>query len=136
MLDRKSLELSLRERLAAIVQIHEHDDGVLMLETPFCFPDGDRYSIYLVESPNGEIRLSDYGHTLMHISYEYDVDALYDGSRGVLREQIVRECALEENDGEFSVSVSADDIADVLFTFAQALTRIYDLTFLSRNGTT
>ena len=35
-------------------------------------------------------KLSDRGHTLMHVSYEHDVDSFYEGARASLREQIVR----------------------------------------------
>ena len=50
-----------------------------MLESPFTFPDGDHYPIYLSETPGGAVKLSDRGHTLMHVSYEHDVDSLYRG---------------------------------------------------------
>ena len=103
-----------------------------MLESPFAFPDGDHFPIYLTESPAGGIVLSDRGHTLMHISYEHSVDTFYDGTRGALREQIVQENEIEEKDGVFMVEARPDNLAETLFRFGQALTKIYDLTFLSR----
>ena len=88
-LDQSLLEKTLCERLCANVRIHRRDDGVLMLDTPFTFPDGDHYPIYLSETSTGGVILSDRGHTLMCISYEHDVDAYFDGTRAMLREQIV-----------------------------------------------
>ncbi len=134
-LDPERLEKSLCERLCANVRIHRREDGALMLDTPFTFPDGDHYPIYLSETPAGGIGLSDRGHTLMHISYEQDVDAYYDGARAALREQIVCETGIEENEGVFSIEAPPDRIADSLFRFGQAMTKIYDLTFLSRERT-
>ena len=134
-LDRERLEQLLCERLCANVGVHRRDDGVLMLDSPFTFPDGDRYPVYLAETATGGVRLSDRGHTLMHIGYEHDVDAFYDGARASLREQIVRECGIEEEAGVFSMDASPDRVADALFRFGQALTKIYDLTFLSRERT-
>ncbi len=131
-LDRERLERLLCERLCANVGVHRREDGALMLETPFAFPDGDRYPVYLSETATGGVRLSDRGHTLMHIGYEHDVDTFYDGARAVLREQIVRECGIEEDDGVFSMETSPERLADALFGFGQALTKIHDLTFLSR----
>ena len=131
-LDRALLEKTLCERLCANVRVHKRDDGVLMLDTPFTFPDGDHYPVYLSETPAGGVMLSDRGHTLMHISYEHDVDTFYDGARAALREQIVRESGIEENDGTFTIETAPDRVADALFGFGQALTKIYDLTFLSR----
>ena len=131
-LDKALLERTLCERLCARVRVHMRDDGVLMLDTPFTFPDGDHYPIYLSEAGTGNVVLSDRGHTLMHIGYEHDVDTFYDGARATLREQIVRESGIQEDNGTFSVEARPDRLADTLFRFAQALTKIYDLTFLSR----
>lgn len=131
-LDRALLEKTLCERLCANVTIHKRDDGTLMLDTPFTFPDGDHYPVYLSETRTGGVVLSDRGHTLMHISYEHDVEALFTGTRAVLREQVVREAGIEEQDGVFSVEVAPEHIADALFNFGQALTKVYDLTMLSR----
>jgi len=103
-----------------------------MLDTPFTFPDGDHFPIYLSETQAGSVVLSDRGHTLMHMSYEHDVDTFYDGARAALREQIVRDGSIKEHDGIFTAETPPDQIADTLFRFGQALTKIYDLTFLSR----
>ena len=134
-LDQSLLEKTLCERLCANVRIHKRDDGVLMLDTPFTFPDGDHYPIYLSETSTGGVILSDCGHTMMRISYEHDVDVYFDGTRAMLREQIVREAGIEENEGVFSIESPPDRIADSLFRFGQAMTKIYDLTFLSRERT-
>ena len=131
-LDTTLLERTLCDRLCTRVRIHERDDGVLMLEAPFTFPDGDHFPIYLSETRAGSVVLSDRGHTLMHMSYEHDVDAFYDGARAALREQIVRDSSIEEDDGVFTVETPPNEIADTIFRFGQALTKIYDLTFLSR----
>ena len=131
-LDRERLTNLLCERLCANVRVHERPDGVLMLESPFTFPDGDHYPIYLSDTLTGGVQLSDRGHTLMHVSYEHDVDVFYEGARASLREQIVRDGGIEERDGIFSVEAPPDQLADTLFRFGQTLTKIYDLTFLSR----
>ena len=71
----------------------------------------------------------------MHCSYENRVDSLYEGTRAVLREQIVRESRIDECEGVFSVEIPPENLAKSLFRFGQALTKIYDLTFLSRQRT-
>lgn len=132
-LDIERLKSQLCERLCTDVGIHERSDGVLMLDTPFTFPDGDQYPIYVSFTPAGGIRLSDRGHTMMHISYDHDIDVFSDGVRATLREQIVRESGIEEEGGVFSVETRPDELAESLFRFGQTLTKIYDLTFLSRD---
>ena len=132
-LDHAQLERLLCERLCADVRVHRRHDDVLMLESPFTFPDGDHYPIYLSETPGGGVKLSDRGHTLMHVSYEHDVDSFYEGARASLREQIVRESGIDEEEGIFSMEAPPDHVAAALFRFGQALTKIHDLTFLSRD---
>lgn len=69
---------------------------------------------------------------MMHISYENDVDMLYEGQRSILREKIVKEAGIDEEKGVFSIETTPDNVASSLFTLGQALSRIYDLTFLNK----
>ena len=115
------------ERLCREVSIDRRPDGALMLRTPFRFPDGDGFPFHLSEAPSGGLRLSDRGHTLMHISYDRDVDAFMD-THGVRLERIVTESGVQRERGAFCLDTPADRLPDALFQFGQALTRIYDLT--------
>jgi hypothetical protein len=118
--------------MCARVQILDRGQDHLLVKTPFYFPDGDPYLIYIQERPAGLIRLTDAGHTLMHLSYENDVDRLREGTRGRLLEQILSETAVAEEDGEFYVDLAIEQIPDALFRLGQTLTKVYDLTFLNR----
>lgn len=129
--DPQAIERIIGETMRSVVRVHRRPDGVLMLDTPFCFPDGDHYPIYVSADPGGNIVLGDRGHTLMHMSYEHDVDALLDGPRAALREQIVKELNIQEENGAFSVRTKPTGIAEAVFRLGQALTRIYDVTLSS-----
>jgi len=107
-------------------------DGFWRVSTPFTFPDGDAYSLYLQQIASGGLRISDAGSTLMHLSYDNDLDKLKDGTRGRLLQQVLAESDLEEDDGEFYVECAPADLGRSIFRFGQALTRIHDLTFLNR----
>ena len=122
------------ERLCEDVQLEERPDGALMLRTHFQFPDGDGYPIHLSEAASGGLRLSDRGHTLMHISYEHDINSFMDGTRGMLLERIMGESGLRWDGGAFCFDTSPNRLPEAVFQFGQALTRIYDLTFLSRSN--
>ena len=56
-----------------------------------------------------------------------------EGARASVREQIVRESGIDEEEGVFSMEAPPDHVAAALFRFDQALTKIHDLTFLSRD---
>ncbi len=133
-LDADALRDLLCSRLCEDVGVVERSDGELMLRTHFRFPDGDGYPFHLAEAPSGGLRLSDHGHTLMHISYEHDIDAFLTGTRGMLLERIVGESGMSYEEGAFSVDTSTARLPEALFEFGQALTRIYDLVLLSRSN--
>ena len=129
-----ALQSLLCERLCEEVRVERRPDGALMLRTHFQFPDGDRYPIHLSEAAAGGLRLSDRGHTLMHISYEHDIDSFMDGTRGMLMERIMGESGLQWDGGAFCLDTSPERLPEAIFNFGQALTRVYDLTLLSRSN--
>lgn len=131
-LDKEILQDTLCALMCANVKIHQRGENLLMVDTPFSFSDGDPYQIYIKELPAGAIRLTDMGHTLMHLSYENDIDKFREGTRGKLFEQIKAECFVEENDGEFYIDDQVENLSLNIFRLGQALTKISDLTFLNR----
>lgn len=135
-IDRAAIRKLLCERLCEDVLVEPRPDGALMVRTHFTFPDGDGYPIHLSEAPAGGLRLSDRGHTLMHLSYEHDVDAFTDGTRGMLLERIMAESGVEwdGDGGAFRLDTHPEGLPEAVFHFGQTLTRVYDLTFLSRSN--
>ena len=64
------LKKELCRQLCADIQLKKREDETLMISTPFSYPDGDQYSIYLKKIKAGEIRVSDGANTIMRLSYE------------------------------------------------------------------
>ena len=122
------------KRLCEDVTLEDRPDGALMLRSGFQFPDGDHYPIHVSEAVSGGLRLSDHGHTVMHISYEHDIDSFMDGTRGMLLERIMGESGLKWDDGAFCFDTSPERLPEAVFRFGQALTRVFDLTYLSRSN--
>lgn len=131
-LSTQELKQSLCRAFCAEVNLHEQGTNLLFVETPFTFADGDTYSIYLKQLPTGGVRITDYGHTLMHLSYENDIDKLHEGTKGKIFEQILNEMDLKEENGSFYMDSSMENIASAIFRFGQGVTKIHDLTFLNR----
>lgn len=118
--------------MCAEVSITAKSDSLLTVETPFFFADGDPYQVYIKEMPGGIIRLTDMGHTMMHLSYDNDIDKFREGTRGRLFDQIKAELSIDEDNGEFFVDTSSENMGQNLFRLTQALTKINDLSFLNR----
>lgn len=126
-LDRAALRTLLHERLCEVVGVDERPDGALMLRSDFCFPDGDGYPIHLLEAPGGGVRLSDEGHTLMHISFEHDIDAFLEGASRALMDRVLGESGVGYDDGTFFLDTAPKRLPDAMFTLGQALTRVYQI---------
>ena len=102
--------------------------------TPFEFEDGDRLSIVLKQDPaSRNWMLSDEGHTLLHLTY-YDISSkdLRAGTRQKIIASALTAFQVEDRDGELVASVRENHYGDALYSFVQALLKITDLSFLSR----
>ena len=133
-LDIDLLQKYLCKHLGEAVKVERrHYDGAVMLDTPFRLPDGDIFPIKLMEAENGLIRLSDRGFTYMRISIYDDVDALEAGRRGELLQRVVKESRVEWDYGEVYLETAPEKLAEAAILFGQALTRIWDLTYLSKS---
>lgn len=131
MLDEKML----CAQFCAQIKLHRRSNGMVMLETPFAYPDGDQYPIYLTETGAGGLHVSDGGHTLMHLSYENDVDKFFEGSRSILLNQIIAEqgVSYDGDNGQFYLECAPARLSEAAFRLGQAITSVYDLTFLNRS---
>lgn len=131
-LDATKLQHLLCAKLRNAIQVVRRPDGRLMLHTGFEFPDGDRFPIHVSETATHGVRLSDMGHTLMHISFDRDVDSFLLGTRRQLLESIASESGICFDGGIFYVECSLENVRDTIFRFGQTLTRVYNLSFLSQ----
>lgn len=128
----EALRTELCKALCANVDVRERPDGHVYVATPFQFADGDSFSMYLKRLPAGGFRISDMGGTMMHLSYEQDIDKLREGTRNRVFTQILSEMGVEDDDGELMLDIPADQLGAGIFRFGQALTRVHDLTILNR----
>lgn len=128
----EKLQDKLCELMCSEIRLFPKNDRLTIVQTPFYFPDGDPYQIYIKEMPGGFIRLTDMGQTMMHLSYENDLDKFRSGTRWCLFQQILAELFVEEENGEFYVDTAIEGLGSAIFRLGQTLTKINDLTFLNR----
>ncbi len=128
-------DLVLRGQINNSIKVIKRPSGKVMLVTPFHYPDGDGYPIYVTATGTGGFVLSDGGHTLMHLSYENDIDGLLKGARRTLLEQVValEGARFDPVTGAFFIETASDQIVGAVFCLGQVLTRVFSLTFLSRS---
>ena len=99
--------------------------------TPFRFSDGDMFVI-LFKRREDEWVLSDEGHTFMHLSYTFEDRELRTGTRSTLIERALSAFGITEDNGELYVPIEEGKYGDALFSFVQAISKITDLTYLTR----
>lgn len=127
-----SIEKRLCMSLGEAIKLHPVKEGLWSIATPFAFPDGDNYSLFLQEGTRGGWKLTDLAHTWMALSYDNDVTKFRQGNRAELMQQILQDSGVEDRDGELVVDVTTEDIGRGLLRLIQTVTRIHDLNFLNR----
>ena len=99
---------------------------------PFGFDDGDEFAIVLKREQGSEWVLSDEGNTLMHLSYDINLDSLEKGVRRELFSNAILAHEIDNHQGELSTRIRDDQFGSCFYSFVQGLLRISDLTYLSR----
>ena len=99
--------------------------------TPFVFDDGDHLSIVL-KKISGVWSLSDEGHTFMHLTYDMDERDLRTGTRQKVIANALAAFSVREDSGELIEHVQDDRYGDALYSFVQALLKVTDVSYLTR----
>lgn len=99
--------------------------------TPFLFEDGDHLAIVL-RREKSVWTLSDEGHTYMHLTYDLDEKDLQRGTRQKVITNALSMFRVEDREGELLLRVTDGQFGDALFSFIQALMKITDVSFLTR----
>ncbi|MDR3570651.1 MAG: DUF1828 domain-containing protein [Candidatus Pacebacteria bacterium] len=120
-----------RERISEQIDLHQQGEGRFIVRTPFRFDDGDHFVIALKREGDGWI-LTDEASTIMHLSYWLDTDAIESGNRKQIVDSSLSSFAVENRDGELVIPVIENRFGDALFDFVQALSKVTDISFLSR----
>jgi hypothetical protein len=99
--------------------------------TPFMFEDGDHLAIVLRKEA-GRWLLSDEGHTYMHLTYDFDEADLKGGTRQKIISNALSAFAMDDREGELVLAIPDGHYGDALYSFIQALLKISDVSYLSR----
>ena len=127
MLDLQSLESYTKEFHA--LQFREKRSGLFKVIVPFFYEDGDMYDIFVEESPQGNcLRISDYGLTLMKLSYNFEIDT--PKKQETLESTVLQNrCSL--NNGAIYLDVLPQQFSMGIYQFAQVVTKITTMDILS-----
>jgi hypothetical protein len=127
----QSIREDFRARVCEQVELRQEGQGRFRVLTPFRFEDGDHFSIVLRREGDRWV-LSDEASTLMHLSYWLEEEDIESGNRQEIIQGSLASFLVENRQGELVAAVTEDHFGDALFNFVQALARVTDVSFLSR----
>ena len=131
-MDKAIIEANFREKVCDKVTISTEGVNRFRVFTPFMFEDGDHLAITLKRENGGWI-LSDEGHTYMHLTYDLDEKDLQRGTRQKIITNALSVFSVHDREGELIIPIQEERYGDALYSFIQALLRITDVTYLSRD---
>jgi hypothetical protein len=128
MLDMQYLE-SLNQGFTNI-GFREKRSGLFKILVPFFHEDGDMYDLFIEECPKNKdlLRISDYGLTLMRLSYNFEIDTP--------RKQEVLESTVLQNrcsisNGMIYLDLLPNQFNMGIYQFAQVITKVAAMDILS-----
>lgn len=126
-----AIERDFQEKVSAMVRLEAEGMDRFRVFTPFLFEDGDHLAIVL-KSENSHWVLTDEAHTFMHITYDMDEKDLQRGTRQQIIAKALSMFRVQDRDGELALVVEDGRYGDALYSFVQALLKVSDVTYLTR----
>lgn len=126
-----TIEHDFRAKVCAQIRLEAAGRERYRVFTPFHFNDGD-HLVMVLRRENDHWLLSDEGHTYMHLTYELDEKSLHQGTLQAIITNALSAFSVEDREGELRAVIPDERYGDTLFDFIQAILRISDVTYLSR----
>lgn len=127
----EAIERDFQAKVSAMVRLEAEGMDRFRVFTPFLFEDGDHLAIVL-KSENSHWVLTDEAHTFMHITYDMDEKDLQRGTRQQIIAKALSMFRVQDRDGELALVVEDGRYGDALYSFVQALLKVSDVTYLTR----
>lgn len=125
------IESDFKRKVAENIRVAGEGLNRYRVFTPFLFEDGDHLAVVLRQEGERWV-LTDEGHTYMHLTYDIDEKDLQRGTRQKVITNALTAFTVEDREGELRLPIPEEQYGDALFSFIQALLKITDVSFLSR----
>jgi hypothetical protein len=127
----ETIEREFKEKVSDRLRLGGEGLNRFRVFTPFLFDDGDHIAVVLKKEPEGWV-LSDEGHTYMHLTYDLEEKDLQKGTRQKIITNTLSTFGVEDRRGELLMKIPEGGYGDALYSFVQALLKVSDVTYLSR----
>lgn len=127
----ENIEKEFKHKISERITLIPEGRDRYRISSPFIFDDGDHLVITLRKEKNHWL-ITDEGHTFMHLTYSMNEKDLLKGNRQKIISNTLDTFSVTDNDGELMLHVINGDFGNSLYSFIQALLKISDVNYLSR----
>jgi len=111
------------------VSLRPKRQGIMQLIAPLFHEDGDMIDIFLEDINNDHVRVSDYGMTLMRLSYSYDIDT---PNKDRIFNRIISENGVNCEKGKLYIDTTKDMLYQTVLQFAQTVAKVSNMRIYKR----
>ncbi len=126
-----TIEQDFHEKVSKQVRLVAEGLDRYRVFTPFSFDDGDNLAIVL-RKEEGQWVFSDEAHTYMHLTFDGNERDLQTGTQRTIISNALSSFQIEDRDGELLLHVPNERFGDALYSLVQAILKISNVSFLSR----
>jgi hypothetical protein len=127
----EAIERDFKAKVADELRIVSEGINRFVVVTPMTFGDGDGLPIVLRKRNDGWY-LTDEADTFLQLSYRLSDEELDEPPRKELIDRILSSFEIENKNGELILPIPDHRFGDALYTFIQALLKIDDIRYLSK----
>jgi Domain of unknown function DUF1828 len=127
-----SIEREFKQKVCNELEVVSQGNDRYIIHTPMSFGDGDALSIVLKKKEGNGWVLSDEGHTFLQLTYELDEEDLKQATRREIIDRTLLSLGVQNLNGELVLPIRDQHYGDALYSFIQALLKIDDVRYLSR----
>jgi len=111
-------------------KVSEKREGIYQIAAPFYHEDGDMFEIFLKSDNSGsKVIISDYGMTLMRLSYSYEIDT---ANKEKVLNRIIACNHLNLRNGEIILETDMNHLENAIFQFVQTIAKISNMKLFQR----
>jgi len=130
MLTKDAITDALSTQFATSVRLREKRPNVMQIFTPFVHEDGDMLDMYLNDR-DGLLRVSDYGKTLMRLSYNFELDT--ENKIRIFHDLLSQNgVEFDESTGHIFLDTSPSSVGAAVMHFSQVVAKVSRLDVLRR----
>lgn len=120
---------TLKSQFNDFVDLRVKREGIFQLIAPIYHSDGDMMDIFIEPKENYKVRISDFGLTLMRLSYSFDIDT---PNKEKIFNKILAENSVNIQDGILYLDVDINYLYSGIMQFAQTVSKITNMRLYKR----